>query len=68
LWFLPTYWLGFNSIEHAWGKLKAFLKQQSARTTPALQEAIALGLPRITSHNAQAWFRHCGYQKSGHIT
>jgi hypothetical protein len=53
-------WL--QSIEHAWSKLKAFLKQQSARTTPALQEAIALGLPRITPHNAQAWFRHCGYQ------
>lgn len=68
LWFLPTYSPDFNPIEQAWSKLKAFLKQQQARTTETLQEAIARGLPLITPHNAQAWFRHCGYLTSGQLT
>jgi len=67
LWFLPTYSPDLNPIEQAWSKLKAFLKQQQARTAPALQEAIALGLPLITPHNAQAWFKHCGYQMLGQL-
>ncbi len=53
LWFLPTYSPDFNPIEHAWSKLKAFLKQQQARTAETLQQAIARGLPLITQHNAQ---------------
>jgi transposase len=64
LWFLPTYSPDFNPIEPAWSKLKAFLKQKQARTTQALQEAIAQGLSLITPHNAKAWFRHCGYQEA----
>lgn len=68
LWFLPTYSPDFNPIEQAWSKLKAFLKQQQARTAETLQEAIALGLPLITPHNAQAWFKHCGYQTIGQLT
>lgn len=67
LWFLPTYSPDFNPIEQAWSKLKAFLKQKQARTTETLQEAIALGLPFITPHNAQAWFKHCGYQTLGQL-
>jgi transposase len=67
LWFLPTYSPDFNPIEQAWSKLKAFLKQRQARSAPALQEAIALGLPLITPQNAQAWFKHCGYQILGQL-
>jgi transposase len=68
LWFLPTYSPDFNPIEQAWSKLKAFLKQQQARTTETLQEAIAHGLPLITPSNAQAWFKPCGYHISGQLT
>lgn len=67
LWFLPTYSPDLNPIEQAWSKLKAFLKQQQARTAETLHEAIARGLPLITPCNAQAWFKHCGYYQSGHL-
>ena len=67
LWFLPTYSPDLNPIEQAWSKLKAFLRQQQARTPQALQDAIEQGLPLLTPHDAQAWFRHCGYQDMGQL-
>lgn len=58
---LPAYSPDFNPIERAFGKLKTHLRQAEARTRPALEDAIAAGLATITPHDAQAWFRHCGY-------
>ena len=52
--FLPPYSPDFSPIEQAFGKLKTALRQANARTRPALEDA-------ITAHDAQAWFRSCGY-------
>jgi len=59
--FLPPYSPDFSPIEQAFSKLKTALRQTGARTRPALEDAIAAGLHTITAHDAQAWFRHCGY-------
>lgn len=59
--FLPPYSPDFSPIEPAFSKLKAALRQAGARSRPALEDAIAVGLERITAHDATAWFRHCGY-------
>lgn len=67
LWFLPTYSPDLNPIEQAWSKLKAHLRRVGARTTEALQAAIAQGLALLSQQDAQAWFRHCGYRPSGQL-
>ena len=59
--FLPTYSPDFSTIEQAWSKLKAHLRQVQARTRETLEVAIGEAIQGITAHDAQAWFRHCGY-------
>ena len=59
--YLPPYSPDFNPIELAWSKLKSFLRKAAARTTAALDAAIAEGLKTLTAQNAQNWFHHCGY-------
>jgi transposase len=62
--FLPPYSPDFSPIEHAFSKRKTRVRQANARTRPALEAAIADGLQTITSRDAQAWFRHCGYTRA----
>jgi transposase len=62
LWFLPTYSPDLNPIELCWSKLKAGLRRAQARTREHLEAAIAAGLDTISTHDAHAWFTHCGYQ------
>lgn len=59
--FLPPSSPDFTPIEQAFSKLKTALRQAGARTRQDLEAAIAAGLTTITAHDAQAWFRHCGY-------
>ena len=59
--FLPAYSPDFNPIEHAFAKLKAFLRQAKARTQQTLETAIAAGLATITSQDAHGWFKHCEF-------
>lgn len=61
LLFLPAYSPDFNPIEHAFAKLKAFLRQAQARTQEALEAAITAGLATITAQDACAWFKHCQF-------
>ncbi len=61
LWFTPPYSPEFNPIELAWSKLKAFLRTAKARTREALDIAVAMAMDLITSDDATAWFRHCGF-------
>jgi transposase len=61
LLYLPPYSPDFNPIEQAWSKLKQLLRSAKARLLDTLEQAIAQALTTVTSHNAHAWFRHCGY-------
>ena len=59
--FLPAYSPDFNPIEHAFSKLKAFLRKAKARTQETLEAAIAAGLATITAQDAHGWFKHCEF-------
>lgn len=59
--YLPPYSPDLNPIEKAWFKFKQFLRSAKARTQQALDLAITEALQTISSENAAAWFRHCGY-------
>lgn len=61
LLFLPAYSPDFNPIEHAFAKLKTFLRKAKARTQETLEAAIAKGLATITAQNARGWFKHCQF-------
>ncbi len=61
LLYLPSYSPDLNPIEQAFSKLKAILRRVQARTIEALQTALAYALAAITTHDARAWFRYCGY-------
>ena len=60
--FLPPYSPDFTPVEQAWSKLKTQLRQAQARTREALEAAVQTAVDWITSHDANAWFNHCGYQ------
>lgn len=64
LLFLPAYSPDFNPIELANAKLKAYLRGVGARAFDPLVDAIGEGLTRITTQDAHAFFRHCGYEVS----
>ena len=59
--FLPGYSPDFSPIEETFSKLKAYLRRVGARTREALEEALCQALLPVTTHDAQGWFRHCGY-------
>jgi len=61
LHFLPPYSPDFSPIEWAFSKLKTGLRQAAARTSEALDAAIATGLNQITPADARGWFTGCGY-------
>lgn len=48
--------------EKAWSKLKSLLKDAKARTQEALYRAIARAIELLTPADAEAWFRHCGFE------
>lgn len=60
LW-LPPYSPDFSPIEHAFSKLKTFLRQAKAQTRDALIDAITHGLLTISPTDAIGWFSHCGF-------
>jgi transposase len=61
LWFLPPYSVDLAPIEVAFAKLKQAVRRASARTSEALQAAIAQALSLITASDAQGFFAHCGF-------
>lgn len=58
---LPSYSPDFNPIEHAFSKLKTFVKRSAARARSALDAAIAAALKTVTLSDVQGWFEHAGY-------
>jgi transposase len=65
LLFLPPYSPDLNPIELCWSKLKATLKDFGARTRDALDQAIRRAMDLVSADDAEAWFRHCGYEAPG---
>jgi transposase len=63
--YLPPYSPDFAPIEHAFSKLKSFLRRTHARTRAALDDAITAGLATITAADARGWFAHGGYTLRG---
>jgi transposase len=61
VWYLPSYSPDYSPIELAFAKIKAELQRVGARTREALESAIAQALTQITSEEACAFFRHCGF-------
>src|SRR5260221_13308751 len=60
LW-LPSYSPDFSPIEHAFSKLKTFLRHAKAQTLETLIEAITQGLLTISKTDAIGWFTTCGF-------
>jgi transposase len=65
--FLPSYSPDLSPIEEAFGKVKALLRREKARTKGALVEAIGRALDAVTSEDARGWFGHCGYPLRGQL-
>ena len=65
--FLPSYSPDLSPIEEAFGKVKALLWREKARTKGALVEAIGRALDAVTSEDARGWFGHCGYPLRGQL-
>jgi transposase len=59
--FLPAYSPDLSPIEEAFSKFKAFLRRCRCRTIPALFQAMARGLDKITADAARGWFAHAGF-------
>ena len=59
--FQPRYSPDFNPIEHAWSKIKAYLRKAKARTYDTLFIAIGEAIDRITESDIAGWVKHCGY-------
>jgi transposase len=61
VWFLPPYSPDLSPIELAFAKLKQAVRRAAARTSEALETAIAQALSMITASDAQGFFAHCGF-------
>ena len=61
LHFLPPYSPGFNPIENAFAKLKAYLRKAAARTIDDLTRAIGGAIDTFTSAECANYFAAAGY-------
>ncbi len=61
LLYLPPYSPDFNPIELVWAKCKAYLRAEKARERVVLDQAVAVGLERVSAQDARGFFAHCGY-------
>jgi len=59
--YLPPYSPDLNPIEMIFSKLKRLIRSQRPRTFPAIVDATAEALTKITTKDIQACFQHCGY-------
>ena len=59
--YLPPYSPDFNPIEPAFSKIKQALRSLPLRTVEAIWSTMQSVLERVTSSDAQGFFRHCGY-------
>ncbi|VWX48203.1 hypothetical protein NOVOSPHI9U_130008 [Novosphingobium sp. 9U] len=64
IFYLPPYSPDMNSIEMAFSKLKALLRQEPARTVDALVKCIGNLLDRFHPDECANFFHDAGYQRS----
>lgn len=57
----PPYSPDLNAIEMLWSKVKALVRQKLADARDALLAALDESVAAVTSSDAVAWIRHCGY-------
>ena len=58
---LPAYSPDFNPIEHAFSKVKQFLRRAAARTDDALRAATWAAFATVAPADIAGWFARCGY-------
>ena len=61
LLYLSPYSPDFNPIEMAWSELKAYLRKVAARTSAALDQAVAEDWHAVSTVDARGYFGHCGW-------
>jgi len=54
-----------QQLKGMWPKLKARLRRAAARTTPALDQAIAEALDHLTNHDIHGWIQHSSLYATG---
>ena len=59
--YLPPYSPDLNPIEKTWSKVKQKLRDAAARTTDALEQAIAGALAAVTAQDCLGWYGSRGY-------
>jgi len=59
--YLPPYSPEFNPIENCWSKVKSHLRTLETWDKKKLNSSVKKALETVNTHDAQAWFRHCGY-------
>ena len=59
--YLPPYSPDLNPIELAFSKIKQALRSLASRTVETLWTTMQSVLDRVTTQDAQSFFRHCGY-------
>ena len=60
--YLPPYSPDLNPIEQMWGKVKNYLRKESARTLDKFAISIKLAFMSIQSADLSNWYGHCGYR------
>jgi transposase len=58
---LPPYSFDFNPIENAISKMKSALRKLGRRSIEELEAGVAEAMRSITSSDARAFMKHCGY-------
>jgi transposase len=61
LLYLPRYSPDLSPIEPCWSKLKTLLRGHAPRSREAIEQDLPPSLKAVTAHDAQNWFKFCGY-------
>ena len=61
LLYLPRYSPDLSPIEPCWSKVKTLLRRHAPRSLDDLEQDLSPSLDAVTAHDAQNWFKICGY-------
>jgi transposase len=63
LMYLPPYSPDFSPIELAWSMVKGMVRDLAPREDVSREEAVNRVVGMLSSRQAEAWFRKCGYEQ-----